>query len=146
MPCSASDKSFNSFEHAISIMAKRGKKRIPGQGWELLDRGCRETVPLLKFMEAAKMSHSYIEKKNLLLVKQDWFSQTCQDLWYMYWDYFSNHLRKADLGRQRLSLDKKVKCKLMELLYSLKQKKHTNKQRHWTWHTKIYCTPKLCFP
>lgn len=63
-------------------------------------------------------------------MKQDWFSQTCQDLWYMYRDYFSNHLWKADLRRERLSLDKKVKCKLMELLHRLKQKKHTNKQDH----------------
>lgn len=50
-------------------------------------------------------------------MKQDWFGQTCQDLWYVYRDYFSDHLWEADLRVERLSLDKQVKCKLMELLY-----------------------------
>lgn len=59
-----------------------------------------------------------------LLVKQDRFSQTCQHLWYMDWDYFSNHLWEADLRGERLSLDEQVECKLVELLYRLEQKKH----------------------
>lgn len=68
------------------------------------------------------MSHFLINKKILLLVKQDRFSQTCQDLWYVDGDDLSDHLRKADLRVERLSLDKKVECKLVELLYRLKQK------------------------
>lgn len=63
------------------------------------------------------MSHFLINKKILLLVKQDRFSQTCQDLWYVDGDDLSDHLRKADLRVERLSLDKKVECKLVELLY-----------------------------
>lgn len=80
---------------------------------------------LVKVYGGCKMSHFLIffKKNLLLLMKQDWFSQTCQDLWYMYWDYFSNHLWKADLGVKWLSLDKKVKGKLMELLYGLKQRR-----------------------
>lgn len=63
---------------------------------------------------------------SLSLVKQDWFGQTCQDLWYVHWDNFSNHFGEADLGGEWLSLDKKVKCKLMELLHRLERKEtHT---------------------
>lgn len=55
-------------------------------------------------------------------MKQNRFRQTCQDLWYMDGDYFSDHLWEADLGGQRLSLNKQVKCKLMELLHRLEEK------------------------
>lgn len=64
------------------------------------------------------MSHWFIYEAPLLM-KQDWFCQTCQDLWYVDRDYFSNHLREADLGGQRLSLNKEVECKLMELFHRL---------------------------
>lgn len=40
----------------------------------------------------------------------------------MYRYYFSDHLWKADLRVEGLSLDEQVKSKLMELLYRLKQK------------------------
>lgn len=66
-------------------------------------------------------------KKKGLLVKQNWLCQTCQDLWNMDWDDFSNHLRKADLGVEGLSLDEKVKRKLMELFYDLEQKRRQKK-------------------
>ncbi len=75
------------------------------------------------------MSHFLISEIHLL-VKQDRFSQTCQDLWYVHRNDLSNHLWKADLGVERLGLDKKVKCELMEFLYRLKEKKNANKRHH----------------
>lgn len=74
------------------------------------------------------MSHLFIYEV-LLLMKQDWFCQTCQDLWYMDGDYFSDHLWEADLGGQRLSLHKQVECKLMELLHRLEEKQE--RTRRW---------------
>lgn len=89
---------------------------------------------------------SFFSVRPFLLVKQDWFGQACQDLWYVHWDNFSDHFREADLGGEWLSLDKKVKCKLMELLHRLQQKRHTQAQRHvlnksyyklfWHWRTR----------
>lgn len=67
------------------------------------------------------MSHLFIYEVPLLM-KQDRFCQTCQDLWYVDGDYFSDHLWEADLGGQRLSLNKQVECKLMELLHRLEEK------------------------
>lgn len=64
------------------------------------------------------MSHSFSDEAPLLM-KQDRFCQTCQDLWYVDRNYFSNHLWEADLGGQRLSLNKQVERKLMELLHRL---------------------------
>lgn len=116
-------------------------KKITGQVLELLDWRWRETVPLYQFMEAAKMSHFLIFFLPLL-VKQDWFSQTCQDLWYMYRDYFSNHFWKADLRGEWLSLDKKVKCKLVELLHGLK---YTKKKKLFH-HENIRYTELMLFP
>ena len=76
-------------------------------------------------MEAAEQSsHFFLCKKISLLVKQDGLCQTCQDPWYVNWYYFSDHLWKADLGGEWLSLDEKVKCKLMELLYRLKPREN----------------------
>lgn len=97
------------------------KMLTPEKGQELLDRKCREVVPVLQFMEAAWMSHLFIYEVPLLM-KQDRFCQTCQDLWYMDGDDFSDHLWEADLGGQRLGLNKQVECKLMELLHRLKEK------------------------
>lgn len=69
-------------------------------------------------------------KTLLLLVEQDGFGQTCEDLWNMHRNDLPDHLRKADLGVKRLSLNKQVKGKLMELLYGLKERK----ARNWLCH------------
>ncbi|TTQ87864.1 hypothetical protein Baya_16114 [Bagarius yarrelli] len=58
------------------------------------------------------------------LVEQDGFGQTGEDLWYLHGDDFSNHVREADLRRQRLSLNEaerkgqakgSVSCKLVQV-------------------------------
>lgn len=121
------------------------KKMIPGQGWVLLDWRCRGNSTVVTVNGGSKdelLSLPFLfSVRPLLLVKQDRFGQTCQDLWYVHWDNFSDHFREADLGGEWLSLDKKVKCKLMELLHRLQQKRHTQAQRQVL--NKSYF--KLCF-
>lgn len=116
MLCNISHKSFNSSEQTLLIMAKWNEnvdfRKRPG--------AIRSQMSIKCF--GLWRRHGWVTglfMKSPLLMKQDRFCQTCQDLWYVDRDYFSNHLWEADLGGQRLSLNKEVECKLMELFHRL---------------------------